>query len=166
MLRIRNINVTDRGKIYNIIQNDEIFTSGEIELFLFRMDIFLFEKEQKLFKVIIVEDKIKEVQGYAVFGTDPATVGMFQIYKIASSPLANQKGVFERLLIYIEKQIKKRNGRIIIVEISSHTRYRSHFKFYLNNNYIVISKITDFYAQGEHKLILSKYLYNVETKIV
>ena len=158
MIKIRDIQARDRGKIYELMQQDDKFKSAELEAMLYRIDLNLFDAEQRLFKVIIAENENKELIGFAIYGPDPRAFDTFQIHNLDHSPKLKDSGVLNNLLQYIESQLLKNKGRIIVVEISSHIRYKNQYETYLKNNFNLSSRINNFYSHGEDKLILSKFL--------
>ena len=160
MTKIRIIKAHDRGKIYELIQRDDQYRPGEIEQILHLIDTFLFESDQKLYTVIIAENDHREILGFAVYGPDPASVGTFIVYKIMRFSSAHQEKIVPALLEYIEQEVKKNNGRIIVVEISSDVRWEPHYLILQKNNYKLSSRILDFYNKNEDKLVLSKIISN------
>jgi hypothetical protein len=158
MLKIRDIKARDRGKIYDLMQLYELCKPGEIEAILHRIDFSLFDDEQRLYRVIIAENENKELMGYAVFGPDPQAVKTYQIYNLVPSPRIKNGEIIVNLLRYIEDKIVKYRGRIIVIELSSHFRYKNQYETYLKENYNLSSKINNLYSEGEDKLILAKNL--------
>lgn len=161
MMKIRGIRAKDRGNIYELLQIDDKFKPGEIEEILHQIDLYLFDTDQQLFKVILAEDKVKELIGYAVYGPDPQSNGTYKIYLLNHSPLIEDEDVLLRLLLFIEKDLSKIKGRRIVSELSSNYKYRTHFETYLKQNFDLSSVVSSFYSEGEDKLILSKYIGTV-----
>jgi hypothetical protein len=164
MIRIRELKARDRGNIYELMQIDDKIKPGEVEEVLHRIDLYLFDVDQQLYKVILAEDQLKELIGYAVYGPDPQASGTYKIYNLIHSPLTDNGDVLQNLLLFIEKDLLKNKGRIIVSEISSHHQYRNHFETYLNQNYNLSSVVSGFYSEGEDKLILYKNI-STPTKI-
>jgi hypothetical protein len=157
-MKIRELKAKDRGNIYELLQNDNKFKPGEIEEVLHQIDLFLFDTDQHLFKVILAEDKLKELVGYAVYGPDPQSNGTYKIYSLNHSPLTDDEDVLLRLLLFIEKDLSRINGRRIVCELSSNYKYRTHVETYFKQNFDLSSVVSSFYSEGEDKLILSKYI--------
>ena len=156
MIKIREIKARDRANIYQLIQQDDTFKSGELEAILHRIDLYLFDSNQRLYKGIVAEDEEKELLGYALYGPDPQATGTFQIYNIAHSPILSNGEVLNYLLLFIENELLKYKSRIIIFELSSNFKYRNHYETFLNHNFNLSSRLKNFYSEGEDKLILSK----------
>jgi hypothetical protein len=158
MIKIRDIRAKDRGKIYELMQQDEKYKAEEVEVTLHRIDLYLFDPDQRLYRAIIAEDEHKELMGYALYGPDPRAVGTYQVYNLVHSPLIKNGEILLYILQYIENELLKYKGRIIVIELSSHSRYKNQYETCMKKNYNLSSKISDFYSEGEAKLILSKNL--------
>jgi len=158
MIKIRDVKARDRGHIYELLQQDDRFKPGELEAILHRIDLNLFDTDQSLYKVIIAENRDKQLLGYAIYGPDPQATGTYQVYDLVQSPLIDDSEVLIRLLEYIEKELIRYKGRIIIIEISSHNRFRNQYVTFIKNNYNLSSTVSNFYSEGEDKLIFAKSL--------
>jgi len=155
MIKIRNMKANDRTKIYEILQQDDKYNPEQI---LHRIDLFLFDPYQRLYKVIIAEEDKKLVLGCLVFGPDPQAVNSYQIFNYIQSSIHNNNDVLFLLLKNVEKILLKRKTRIIISEISSHSRFKQEYETFIKLNYSVTSRINNFYSEGDNKLILTKNL--------
>jgi len=158
MIKIREVKAKDRGNIYELLQIDDKFKPGEVNEILHRIDLYLFDADQQLYKVILAEDKLKALLGYAVYGRDPKADATYQIYNLTHSPLVDNGEVILQLLLFIENELLKNKGRIIVSELSSSFKYRNYVEIFLKQNYNLSSVVNSFYAEGEDKLILSKYI--------
>ena len=98
------------------------------------------------------------VAGYICYGPVPLTEGTWDIYWIAVSAKEQGQGIGRALMAFVEDEIKRARGRLIIVETSSKPGYEKTRRFYLSQSYRVVGRILDFYAPGDDKLILRKQL--------
>jgi methionyl aminopeptidase len=64
----------------------------------------------------------------------------------------------KRLMEVTEKEIRKTQGRMAIIETSSKPAYEKTRHFHISHGYEVIARIPDFYAPSDDKLILQKRL--------
>lgn len=158
MVSIRKMISQDRDVILDVIENTNIFTQAEIDVAMELIDIFLIHKEQKDYIIYVAETERKEVVGYLCYGPTPATVGTFDLYWIAISLKMQNQGVGKELLAYVENEILKQNGRLIIIETSSQPKYAPTQQFYTKNNYQIEARIKDFYRPGDDRLIFAKRL--------
>ncbi len=158
MVSIRKMISQDRDVILDIIENTNMFTQAEIDVAMELIDIFLIHKEQKDYIIYVAENEGKEVVGYLCYGPTPATEGTFDLYWIAVSPNMQNQGIGKELLAYVENEILKQNGRLIIIETSSQPKYAPTHQFYTKNNYQIEARIKDFYRPGDNRLIFVKRL--------
>ncbi len=158
MLKIRSIKPADRAEIYELMQQDTKFSSGEIQATLNRIDVHLFDTYQKLYIVIKAANDKNDLLGYAVYGADPNAADTYNIYNLVKSPLIGNNEILSQLLVYIEDEVKRKRGRIIISEISSNIYNEYYRRIYRRQNFKLSTKIKDFYSLGEDKLILFKNL--------
>ncbi|MEJ2536422.1 MAG: GNAT family N-acetyltransferase [Calditrichia bacterium] len=158
MVKIRKMIPQDRGKIYEILQQTHMFTMGEISVAMELIDTYLFNKEQNDYHIYIATENKDDLAGYVCFGPTPAAEGTFDLYWIAVAPALQNKGFGKILLQYVESEIYRKGGRLIIIETSSQTKYNPTQQFYLNNQYHLEARIKDFYRPGDDKLIFTKNL--------
>jgi len=156
MIKIRKMAIEDRTAIHHIIIQTNMFTDAEVNVAMELIDIYLNHKEQKDYIIYIAEDERKEVVGYVCYGPTPATEGTFDLYWIAVSPVLQQQGVGKKLLAFTEQEIVRHNGRMIVIETSSQSKYKPTQDFYIRNHYLVEAQIKDFYRMGDDRLIFVK----------
>ena len=106
----------------------------------------------------MAENVNKDLLGYAIYGPEPQADATYQVYNVVHSPLIKNGGILSELLQYIESDLLKNKVRILVFEISSHDRYKSQYEAFLKQNYNVSSIVSNFYSEGEDKLILAKNL--------
>lgn len=158
MFRIRKIKARDRDSIYKLLQQNEILNSREIELEIVRIDQVLFKTSKDKNWVIIAETTKNNLAGYASYGVEPMSKSTYHIYKILVSPLTKDKGVDDILLTFIEEDVKRRQGRLIVTEVSSADRHQCIRNFYLAHDYVHKSQIKSYYDQGVDQFYLVKEL--------
>ncbi len=158
MLKIRKLTVKDRLSVYEILQQDEILRPGEINTTMTRIDDYLFNKNDRRNRAIVVEDENAKILGYAGYGYDEQAIGTYNIYRIAISPIMESQKVKEELIFNIELDILKNGGRLIVVKTPSHEKYESIRDIYLKHHYHLSTSIKDYYATGIDQLILIKNL--------
>ena len=98
------------------------------------------------------------VVGWLCFGPTACTVGTFDIYWVAVSPECQGKGVGRALMAHAERLIAERGGRLSVVETSGRPDYEPTRRFYLRLDYKEASRVQDFYAPGDDKVIYTKTL--------
>jgi ribosomal protein S18 acetylase RimI-like enzyme len=147
----------DRGKIHMILIDTGFFTAAEIDVAMELVDTFLTNPAQKDYVVYVAEEE-GQLYGYMCFGPTPVAEGTYDLYWIAVDPAAQNKGVGKKLLGFMEYEIKRLQGRLIIIETSSQDKYKATQAFYLHNGYHPAAQIKDFYKPGDDRMIYTKYI--------
>jgi ribosomal protein S18 acetylase RimI-like enzyme len=158
MINIRKLVSADRSIVNDILVTTDMFTVAEVEIAMELIDTYLTNKEQKDYMIYVAEDDDKQVIGYVCYGATPLTVGTYDLYWIAVSSKIQNKGIGKKLLLFVEADVKRQNGRLIIIETSSPKKYEATQQFYLHNQYDLEARIKDFYKPGDDKLIFTKKL--------
>jgi len=158
--RIRPVKMRDRSRIEEMVVSSDRFNQEEIATALELVDEAL-ERGEKSGYLIVVLEVGKEhppVKGYACYGPTPLTQGAYDLYWIVTDPAVQGKGFGRRLLEYVERDIVRRGGRMLLIETSSQESYGTTIRFYKRNGYERVARIKDFYRIGDDKLVFSKGL--------
>ena len=100
----------------------------------------------------------KEPVGWVCFGPTPCTQGTFDVYWIAVAPRCQGRGYGKLLLKQAEELIQARQGRLVLAETSGRALYNSTRHFYLAAGYHEVSRVPEFYAPNDDRVIYAKYL--------
>ena len=155
-IKIRPMTPKDRAIIADLIMSVENFNSAEVECALELIDIFLNDPKQKDYYVVVAEDSSSEVHAYACYGPVPLTKGTYDLYWIATHPLARGRGFGQALMKHVEGKVEEKSGRLLAVETSAKESYESTIAFYRGLGYEEASRIKDFYDVGDDRLIFVK----------
>ena len=98
------------------------------------------------------------MQGYVCYGPTPLTQGVFDLYWIVADPAVQGQGFGRHLIEYVEGDIVKRGGRMLLIETSSQDSYGGTIRFYKKAGYKLEARIKNFYRIGDDKLVFSKEL--------
>jgi len=98
------------------------------------------------------------VAGWVCFGPTPCTIGTWDVYWLAVSPLLHGRGIGTRLMNHAHAMIAGRGGRLAIVETSGRPDYERARGFYLACGYREASRLPDFYAPGDDKIVYSRMI--------
>jgi ribosomal protein S18 acetylase RimI-like enzyme len=158
MITIRKLQADDRPVIQRILEETGMFTAREIDVALELIDIYLTQKDQKDYLIYVAETGSREALGYVCYGPTPVAEGTYDLYWIAVSPAAQRQGIGKQLLTFTEEEVRRKKGRLIIIETSSQEKYTSTQNFYLRTRYSLAARIKDFYRPGDDRLIYVKYL--------
>jgi len=145
-----------------IIRATRFFLPEEIKVAEELIDIYLNQPDQKDYQIVVAEDENRKVVGYMTYGPTPLTAGTWDLYWIAVSPEVQGRGYGQLLVRYLEKEVKKSKGRLVIIETSSQPKYLPTRKFYEKLGYREMARIPDFYRPGDDRVIFGKYLEEKE----
>jgi len=152
----------DRQPVLALVEATGFFTHEEIKVAEELIDIYLQNPEQRDYFVVVVEDDRGQVAGYMTYGPTPLTEGTWDLYWIAVSPAHQGQGYGQRLVEFLEEEVIKSGGRLILIETSSQPKYQPTRKFYEKLGYSEIARIPDFYRQGDDRVIFGKYFRSKE----
>lgn len=155
-MKIRPAGQKDRDRILEILVAVARFTDEEVRCAIDLVDQSLAAPEKGEYLVHVLEDHA--VQGYVCFGPTPLTDGVFDLYWIAVDPRQQGQGLGQILLRFVENEVRKENGRMLLIETSSKETYGPTLRFYERSGYAEISRIKDFYRIEDDKIVFCKKL--------
>ncbi len=159
-VHIRRLEPRDRSPIEKIVISSGKFTDVEIATALELVDEALEtgEKSGYIFAILEYGKEHPTVQGYACYGLVPLTQGTYDLYWIIVNPASQGKGFGRHLLEYVERDVLRRGGRMILIETSSQEAYSATIRFYEHRGYDLVARIRNFYRISDDKLIFQKEL--------
>ncbi|HVG24150.1 MAG TPA: N-acetyltransferase [Thermoanaerobaculia bacterium] len=156
-MQIRPAAAGDRERIREILVATARFTRQEVGWAMELVDLFLGGARGE-YDAHVIEDASAGVQGYVLFGPTPMAEGVFDLYWIAVDPRQQGQGVGQLLLRFVENEVRRRHGRMLLIETSSKRSYAPTVRFYQRAGYREISRIKDFYRIEDDKVVFSKNL--------
>jgi ribosomal protein S18 acetylase RimI-like enzyme len=159
-MHIRPLAPDDRSRIHEIVTAAGNFSGEEIAVAMELVDEALQTGEESGYIIVVAEAPgvTAAVMGYACYGPTPLTEGTYDLYWIAVHPEAQGRGAGQALIKYAEEDIRRRGGRLLLIETSSREDYNATTGFYKRTNYELAARIRNFYHVGDDKLIFSKEL--------
>ena len=154
---VRPLKTGDREPLRQLLVETDVFAPAEIDIALELIDCRLNDPAQKDY-IVYVFDEEEEVLGYYCIGPTPATHGTFDLYWIAVKPSAHKRGIGAVLIAHAELLIRSQEGRLVIAETSSQPKYDKTRRFYLNQGYVQLARIRDYYSVGDDLVVYGKYL--------
>jgi ribosomal protein S18 acetylase RimI-like enzyme len=97
-----------------------------------------------------------QLVGYVCYGATPGTDRTYDLYWIAVHPQFQGEGGGSRLLGEVERRLREREARMLVVETSSRDESGDTRRFYEVRGYTQAARITDFYAPGDDRVIYTK----------
>ena len=156
-----------RARIIEILEATESFRDDEIDV---AMELFdeVFASQSRApfdagdgvesYEFIGAFAREGELIGYACYGATPGTLGTYDLYWIAVHPEHQGEGGGSRLLDEVERRLRDREARLLVVETSSRTDYESTRRFYERREYREFARLSDFYAFGDDRVIYARRL--------
>jgi ribosomal protein S18 acetylase RimI-like enzyme len=160
-MKIRPAGSADRERIHEILVATARFTRQEIGWAMELVDLAL-ERERPEYSVHVLESPDsgpgRMIQGYVCFGPTPRSEGVFDLYWIAVDPRRQGQGFGQLLLRFVENEVRRQRGRMLLIETSSKKSYAPTIRFYQQAGYEAISRIKDFYRIEDDKVVFCKHL--------
>ena len=156
---MRPLAASDRAAVLRIVTRVGNFTADEIAVAMELVDEWLAEGEASGYVTYVLEDSTRSdhpVRGYVCFGPAPMTDGTYDLYWIAVDPDDRGRGFGQRLLATAEDEVRARKGRLLLIETASQASYAGTVRFYERAGYVIVSRISDFYRDGDDKIVFAK----------
>jgi D-alanine-D-alanine ligase len=153
---VGEVTASHREAVRAILEGTEVFRYDEVLVGLEVLDIHLNQPEQTDYFFVGAFDGEANLVGYACYGPTPCTLGTWDLYWIAVDPEWQAGGVGSRLLDEVEREVWSRHGRMILAETSSQPGYDGTRAFYARRGYDAVSRVEDFYAPGDDRVIFAK----------
>lgn len=158
---IRPLQEKDKDAIRIILQETHMFRDDEIDVAISVIDESLDGHEESGYWSYVAINPDDRVVGFSIIGPNPITIGTYDLYWIAVDQSQQGKGVGRELLMYAEKLVTGKKGRLIIAETSSRPIYLRTRSFYKQQGYSELAQIRDYYNVGDDLIIFGKYLKEV-----
>lgn len=155
-MTIRPLAASDRARVHDILVATTRFTAQEIGWAMELVDLVIARPGRRDYEAHVLDDG--GVQGYVLFGPTPMAEGVFDLYWIAVDPARQGKGLGQLLLGFVENEVRRQSGRMLLIETSSKRSYAPTLRFYQSAGYREISRIKDFYRIEDDKVVFSKSL--------
>jgi ribosomal protein S18 acetylase RimI-like enzyme len=157
-IRIRRLKPADYPAIKEMISAIPEFSKLDQTIAVELLDWSVSHPKKDEYVFLVAIDNSKQAVGFLCYGPTPLTVGTYDLYWIGVHPLLGRKRIGKRLITVMEKRVKGKGGRIIIIETSSDPIYQKACRFYIRQGYQLQEKIPDFYKPGEDRLTFLKKL--------
>ena len=164
-IRLGQLRPHDRERIAELLVSTRVFAADEVEVALQLFDLGVADGSRGGADDAHVPDYEftgafagERLIGYACVGPTPATDGTFDLYWLAVDPAAQGKGVGRALVREVERELRARGGRLLLVETSSRPDYENTRAFYARCGYTEAARIRDFYAPADDRIMLTTRL--------
>jgi len=157
-MNVRPTERSDYDPIRSLVIATDVFNQDEIDIAIELLDIYLNDPDQQDYEMYTAVDDEKRVMGYICIGPTPATAATYDLYWVAVTPDVQAKGVGTLLLNHVEQELKKRNGRLLVAETSSTSKYQKTRAFYERKGFQMLAHIKEYYKPDDDLIIYGKYL--------
>lgn len=99
-----------------------------------------------------------QIIGFSCHGPNTMTDRTWDLYWIAVATSRQARGIGSELLRFVEEDIRRQKGRLIMIETSSLPSYDPTRRFYLKHGYEQAALVHDFYADGDSLVMFRKRL--------
>jgi GNAT superfamily N-acetyltransferase len=141
----------------DLIRATDFFTPAEVDVAEELIDIHLEDPGQKDYRIVVVENDRKNAVGYMTWGPTPLAEDAYDLYWMAVAPSEQGKGRGKALVRWLEDEVRRCDGRMIIIETSSQPKYHGTRQFYIDLDYQEVARIPDYYRAGDDRVIYAKY---------
>jgi len=157
--RIRPIEAGDREAVRALVAGTGAFKPHEVEVAMELVDVALTQKGQDDYHPYVLVEEDGAVGAYACFGKNPMTKATFDLYWIATRADRMGKGYGRAILSFVEGEVRRRGGRLLVIETSSQESYGTQRLFYEKTGYTLAAQLPDYYDEGDDKLIYIKRIH-------
>lgn len=155
---IRPLERRDVNPLRRILEATKVFRPEELDVAVELMEHALDNPGQEDYELFTDVDEGNAVLGYYCVGATPMTDGTYDLYWIATDPALHGQGVGSRLLRHCEDHLRRKGGRLIVVETSSQPSYEPTRTFYARRGYTEEARIRSYYKTGDDLVIYTKNL--------
>lgn len=106
----------------------------------------------------VTAEEAGQIVGFAYYAPAAMTDGTWYLYWIAVRQGLQAKGVGTCLLRHAEEDVRRSQGRLLVIETSSLPHYEPTRRFYLKHQYEQAAVLRDFYAEGDDMVVFRKRL--------
>ena len=154
---IRHSVPADRQAVVDLLTNTSKFRPNELEIAAEVLDDALAKGPGGHYQsfVALVDGA---VCGWVCYGPTPCTEGTWDVYWLGVDAAIQGRGIGQSLMHHAEQAIRARGGRLAVVETSGRDDYDQARRFYLRAGYTQASRLRDFYAPNDDKIVYLKTL--------
>jgi ribosomal protein S18 acetylase RimI-like enzyme len=164
-IRLGSLRPSDRPRVAELLASTAVFSREEIDVALQLFDVSVRASGRAGADDASVADYEftgafdgERLLGYACAGPTPATDGTFDLYWLAVDPAVQGRGIGTTLVREVERDLRGRGARMLLVETSSRPDYSNTRAFYARCGYTEAARIRDFYAPADDRIMMTTRL--------
>lgn len=159
-LVVRPLERRHRPSVERLVHATELFTPAERGVALEVIDSYL-EHPGRDYTALGAFTRREDLTGFLCYGPTPCTDGTWDLYWIAVSGEARDRGIGTLLLEEMERRLVDQHARLVLIETSSRADYAPTRAFYERRGYRIVARVPDFYAPGDDRLIFARTIHGV-----
>jgi ribosomal protein S18 acetylase RimI-like enzyme len=160
-MRIRPALAADTTALKALTAGTGVFKEHEVEVLQEVLDDYHARDPESQHVAIVAEDEGRIV-GYAYYAPDIMTDRTWSLYWIAVARDIQAKGVGSTIMRYVEEDVRRRDGRLLLLETTSLPHSELTRRFYKKQGYAIAGTVKDFYADGDDMVIFRKRLQGTD----
>lgn len=149
--KVQTVKHKDIGELKKVVDSSGLFPSEYLDEMIYD---YLNNAATQDIWFTYIDDNRPTAIGYCV--PEKFTNGTYNLLAIGVSQDSQRNGVATEMMRYIEKQLRQKGGRLLIVETSSDDAQAGARKFYNKIGYTQMAIIKDFWNRGEDKIVFGK----------
>jgi ribosomal protein S18 acetylase RimI-like enzyme len=138
----------ERADIERVTRNAGNFVADELTVPLELFDGYVTDAKKSGYYFLSAK-RNERVVGYACYGPTALTEATFDLYWIVAEANEHGSGVGRELFTRVLDEIKKRNGKLLVIWTSSTLHYDRARKFYERMGCQIEAQIKSFYSDGD-----------------
>ena len=150
---LRAVVAADIEELKKVVDSSELFPSEYLEEMISN---YLTNKDTEDIWFTYTDENKAIAVGYCV--PEKLTEGTYNLLAIGVSKEYQRKGIAQKMMLYIENQLKFKGARLLIVETSSDDAQIGARNLYSKIEYSQAATIKDFWQDGEDKIVFLKRL--------
>jgi len=148
---------SDRAAVIDILTDTPEFAPVDFDVACELLNAYLKDPKGSGYPTFVAECD-GSIAGYVCFGQTPLTEDVWDIYWVAVGRGVRGKGIGRALIESTETEVRKLGGRMLLIETSSTESYQPARQLYLRMGYRLAATVSDFYKEGDNKVIFQKKL--------
>ncbi len=155
-MKIRPIGERDREAIRGLVAGTGTFASREVEEAMELVDEALARPGDDEYRPFVLEAEDGTLAAYACFGRNPMTIATYDIDWLAVRADRTGKGYGRRILAFVEDEVRRLEGRLLVFETSSHESGGGTGALCLESGFSLAARLPDFFDAGDDLLVYVK----------
>lgn len=147
----------DVGRVRSLVASTGFFNAAEVETASDLVTERLTKGIRSGYSFVLAERGANLV-AFACYGPIPGTQASFELFWIAIAPEEQKKGLGAQVYARAEAAMVKASAKHIYADTSSSDRYADTRGFYQRMGFREGSRLPDFYAPGDGKIVFVKDL--------